>query len=127
MDSSAWIAYFRDDGSRAARLLRDLDLRHETIFVGDLILMEVLRGARDARSARSIEAELRRFPFAELGGREAAVTAAGFYRQLRGLGVTIRSSVDVLIGAFCLREGHALLHQDRDFSPMQEHLGLRCL
>lgn len=128
VDSSAWIAWLRDDGTRAARVLSDLDLRKEGILVGDLVLMEVLRGARSERAARAIEADLRRFAFAELGGREAAVAAANMYRQLRGVGVTIRSSVDMLIGAYCLREGHTLLHQDRgDFRPMERHLGLRCL
>jgi hypothetical protein len=40
------------------------------------------------------------------------------------LGVTIRKTADVIIGTWCIENGHALLHDDRDFIPMQTHLGL---
>jgi predicted nucleic acid-binding protein len=33
----------------------------------------------------------------------------------------------VIIATFCIRYGHVLLHADRDFEPMREHLGLRTL
>jgi predicted nucleic acid-binding protein len=33
----------------------------------------------------------------------------------------------VVIATFCVRYGHVLLHDDRDFEPMREHLGLRTL
>jgi predicted nucleic acid-binding protein len=39
----------------------------------------------------------------------------------------VRKTVDVIIATFCLRYGHVLLHDDRDFEPMREHLGLRTL
>jgi predicted nucleic acid-binding protein len=45
----------------------------------------------------------------------------------KGDGVTVRKTIDVLIGAYCIRHGHALLHADRDFDPMVQHLGLRIL
>jgi predicted nucleic acid-binding protein len=33
----------------------------------------------------------------------------------------------VIIAAFCIRHDHMLLHSDRNFEPMPEHLGLRTL
>jgi predicted nucleic acid-binding protein len=53
------------------------------------------------------------------------VASAQNYRLLRGRGVTVRKTIDVLIATFCIRSGHVLLHTDRDFEPMAEHLGLR--
>ena len=50
--------------------------------------------------------------------------AATNHRRLRALGVTIRKTVDLVIGTFCIERGHTLLHADRDFEPMQRHLGL---
>jgi hypothetical protein len=44
---------------------------------------------------------------------------------LRQRGITIRKTIDVMISTFCIRNGHILLHGDRDFAPMAEHLGLR--
>jgi predicted nucleic acid-binding protein len=53
------------------------------------------------------------------------VSAARLYRQLRGRGVTIGKTIDMLIGAFCIASGFPLLHDDRDFDPMETFLGLR--
>jgi hypothetical protein len=60
-----------------------------------------------------------------LVGREVALRAARNYRLLRRRGVTPRKTIDVLIAGFCLQYDHRLLHADRDFDPMEEHLGLR--
>jgi predicted nucleic acid-binding protein len=49
------------------------------------------------------------------------------YRLLRRQGITARKAVDVIIATFCIRNGHFLLHADRDFAPMAEHLGLRTI
>ena len=46
VDSSVWIAHFRNVVSKQVRLLRAL-FGQEELLVGDIILMEVLRGARD--------------------------------------------------------------------------------
>ena len=128
VDSSAWIGDLRDDRTEAVRTLRSLDPLRDTIVVPDLVLMEVLRGARDETLASRIERNLRQFEIVELGGVVVAVAAARYYRTLRRIGITIRSSIDLLIGAFCIEHGAMLLHHDRaDFVPMQTHLGLVCL
>jgi predicted nucleic acid-binding protein len=41
--------------------------------------------------------------------------------------VTVRKTIDVLIGTYCIQHGHELLHADRDFDSMHRHLGLRVL
>jgi hypothetical protein len=41
------------------------------------------------------------------------------------MGITVRKTIDVIIATFCIDNGHVLLHADRDFEPMAEHLGLR--
>ena len=56
---------------------------------------------------------------------ELAVRAAANYRFLRIRGITIRKTIDIMIGTFCIERGHALLHSDRDFEPMVRLLGLR--
>jgi predicted nucleic acid-binding protein len=96
----------------------------EPILVGDLILLEVLRGARDERHAALLERDLRRFPIQPLLTEAIALRAARHYRQLRSRGITVRKTVDLIIGTFCILHGHRLLHADRDFEPMREHLGL---
>ena len=60
-------------------------------------------------------------------GRELALASARNYRLLRQHGITIRKTIDVMIATFCIHHCHVLLHGDRDFAPMSEHLGLRTL
>ena len=59
--------------------------------------------------------------------RETALVSAGNYRALRAKGVTVRKTIDVLIATFCMENRHILLHSDRDFDPIKEHLGLETL
>jgi predicted nucleic acid-binding protein len=119
-----WIANLRDRDTAAVRRLRQLR-DHEQIIVGDLILLEVLQGARDDLQAVRIEYGLRRFDVVPMLDDTLAVRAAANYRLLRSRGITVRKTVDLIIGTFCIERDHELLHDDRDFDPMVEHLGLR--
>ncbi len=94
------------------------------VGIGDLILLEVLRGARDEAHAARLEHELRQFQVLNMLDDALAAIAARHYRALRSRGVTIRKTADLIIGTYCIENGHALLHDDRDFEPMREHLGL---
>lgn len=126
VDSSVWIANLRDLDTEAVRALRSLD-DPDDILVGDLVLLEVLQGARSEAHAARLETDLRQFRIERMLDEELAVCAARHYRALRDRGVTIRKTIDLIIGTFCLARGHILLHDDRDFDPMAAQLGLRVL
>jgi len=126
VDSSVWIDYLNDAAtSQTARL--DGLIGHEAILVGDIILCEVLQGFRSEAEARRVEALLRGFDLAPMLDPDLAVRVAANYRALRRLGVTVRKTADLIIGTFCIERNHELLHDDRDFVPMEQHLGLRVL
>jgi len=57
-------------------------------------------------------------------GQELALKSAMNYRLLRRKGVTVRKTIDVMIGTFCIHHRLPLLHDDRDFDPMVKLLGL---
>ena len=97
----------------------------DQILIGDLILLEVLQGARDEAHAVQIERALRLFPVVAMLDAGLAIEAARNYRLLRGRGITIRKTIDMIIGTFCLSIGHVLLHNDRDFELMVAQIGLR--
>lgn len=124
VDSSVWINKFRGIQTEAVRTLSKID-DGATILVGDIILLELLQGARTEAQAARIERLMRTFAFENMLDRELSIIAARNFRALRGLGFTIRTSVDLIIATFCIEHDHALLHDDRDFLPMAEHLGLR--
>jgi len=123
VDSSVWIPHLGDIETPEVQRLRAID-EFIDVIVGDLILLEVLQGARSDRDAAMIEEKLRLFSVVPMLDEAVAVAAARNYRRLRTLGVTIRTTGDLIIGTFCIERGHRLLHRDRDFVHMQRHLGL---
>ena len=123
VDSSVWIAHLRGSLTPATAKL-EAAVTLEPILVGDLILLEVLQGARDELAAARIERGLRRFEVVPLLDADLAPRAARNYRRLRDMGITIRKTNDIIIGTFCIERGCLLLHDDRDFVAMEEHLGL---
>ncbi len=124
VDSSVWIDHFRDAATEPVLRLRAL-IERELLLVGDLVLCEVLQGVRSDAEARLVEEALREFELVTLVDPELAIIAAANYRLLRGRGVTARTTVDLVIGTFCIERGHVLLHNDRDFEPMERFLGLQ--
>ena len=127
VDSSVWIDHLRNAVTRPVSQLRSLISREEELLVGDLILCEILQGLRTDTEAKLVEEALREFEVVSLVGPELAVKAAANYRFLRSRGFTIRRTIDLIIGTFCIERGHFLLHGDRDFSPMAQYLGLQTL
>ena len=125
VDSSVWIANLRGIDNAAAFRLRVLtDSADDQLLIGDLILLEVLQGAQNDNHAVRIERELREFPVTRMLDEEIALQAARNYRRLRARGITVRKTIDMITGTFCIERGHRLLHDDRDFDPMTEYLGL---
>ena len=108
----------------AAGRTPDALLGVEPLAIGDLILTEVLqRFQRQSDFDRALAA-LNAFTLVEIAGPDVALQAARNYRTLRGLGVTLRKTIDTLIATRCIESGYALLFSDRDFEPFVEHLGL---
>ncbi len=123
VDSSVWIAHLQGHRTSATAKL-EAAASSQPLLIGDLILLEVLQGARNEEHAVRIEHALRRYSLVHLLSADLAIRAARNYRTLRGLGITVRKTADIIIGTFCIENHHALLHDDRDFAPMQQHLGL---
>jgi predicted nucleic acid-binding protein len=125
VDSSVWIDYFRGLATDEAERL-DALLDTEPLAIGDLILTEVLQGFTNDRDFNAARKLLTSMEVVELGGQDIAIQAARNYRSLRGLGITVRKTIDTLIATRCIESGYALLHNDRGFDAFEQHLGLRC-
>jgi len=123
VDSSVWIDFL--NGRRASHVVAlQAALGKEGIIVGDLMLCEVLQGLDSERTAQQVEALLRRFEIVSMAGDAIAVLAARNFRSLRRRGITVRKTIDLLIGTWCIENRRPLLHHDGDFRPMAQHLGL---
>jgi len=124
VDTSVWINFFKGQQTPATTCLAQT-LGHEHILVGELILCEVLQGARSDQHANELEFSMRQCEFIEMCDGELAVAAATHHRRLRSKGITVRQTIDLLIGTYCIMHRHSLLHANRDFDAMERHLGLK--
>jgi predicted nucleic acid-binding protein len=124
IDTTVWIDYLRGTRTPHADWL-EANLNSERLGLTDLILCEVLQGVSIDSQCYAVQEELLRFEIFETGTVELAVEAAMNYRRLRVAGRTIRKTIDCLIATYCLIEGHALLHNDRDYDPFEDVLGLK--
>ena len=115
---------FRGVSNAPTERLDDL-LSREPLAIGDLILTEVLQGFSDEKAFNEARNLLTSLTVIQLGGQEIAIQAARNFRALRSLGVTVRKTIDTIIATRCIASRYSLLHNDRDFHPFVDHLGLR--
>jgi predicted nucleic acid-binding protein len=126
VDSSVWIDFFNNADHPAVDMLAGLlDHGEVRIVVPDLVLFEVLRGFRSEQGLRQARRLMEGLHVENTASAAVALEAAGHYRSLRALGITVRSSIDVLVATFCIENDYALLHRDRDFRAFERWRGLR--
>ena len=124
VDTSVWIDFYNGILDDRTRRVREL-VGSGTLLMGDLIACEILQGVRDETDAVRVRERVETLPMAAMVGPVVALQAARNYRLLRARGITVRRTIDLLIGTFCIEHRHRLIHNDRDFRPMVEHLGLQ--
>lgn len=116
VDSSVWIAHLRGTNSTGARRLASALAGREPIQMPDIVLLEVLRGARSPRDFLRLERAFVTLPrFVPADARQLARNAALLYARCRWAGFTPRSGNDCLIASCAIEAGLPLLHADQDF------------
>lgn len=126
IETTVWVDYFGGRITPHTDWL-DANIRNPTLALTDLILTEILQGIRDRKEFESTRDELLNFTVLTGDQIKLAVASAGYYRQLRSKGITVRKTIAALIAAVCIEGGHSILHNDRDFDPYEKHFGLKVL
>jgi predicted nucleic acid-binding protein len=124
VDASVWIDYLNGVANSQTDWLNE-NLSSQRLSLTDITLCEVLQGVKDRAQMARVKQYLMAFQIWTTGGTDLALAAADNYRALRDQGITVRKTIDCWIAAFCIREGHSLLHHDRDFNGFEQHLGLK--
>lgn len=124
VDSTVWIDFFRGKATVEVGEVERLLGEGEDVCTCGVVLTEVLQGIREDDDYRRALSRFERLLLLPMS-RETFVRAAELYRSLRRRGITIRKPVDCMIASVCLEHGAALLHNDRDFDPMETHCGLK--
>ncbi|MDN5862354.1 MAG: PIN domain-containing protein [Salinisphaera sp.] len=115
VDSSVWIEHFR---AGTNFVLEDWVALDEVVTCWPVV-QEVLQGFDDQRAFALARDAMIAFSIVESPlGAEVFGAAVDLYRSARRAGIAVRSSVDCLIAACALRNGLAVLHQDRDFDGL---------
>jgi hypothetical protein len=124
VDTSVWIDYFNGVSTKQTDTL-DRILSEQTVLLGDIILTEILQGFDSDKDFRLAKQALDPLDCVHLGGKPLALKAASNFRFLRSKGITIRKTVDMLIGSWCIEHNVELLHCDKDFDQIATQLPLQ--
>ncbi len=95
------------------------------VIIGDLILMELLQGAKTKVNAAAIMKAMAEFQIIQIAGADCAIRASYYFRSLRRNGTTVLKTIDCLIATPCILNNLVLLSSDRDFAPFEAHFGLK--
>ena len=121
IDTSAWVEFLRDTGSKVCNTVDDL--LSGDLAICDAISMEVLAGARDEQHLAQLRGLLARAALVPITAQDYD-QAAALYRTCRRNGETIRKLIDCLIGAVAIRSNAPVLHADADFAALARHTQL---
>ena len=121
VDTSAWIEFLRDTGSRVCHTVDEL--LGADLAICDAISMEVLAGARDELHLAQLRGLLARATFVSITPADYDAGAA-LYRTCRRNGETVRKLIDCLIAAVTIRAHASILHADADFAALARHTPL---
>jgi predicted nucleic acid-binding protein len=121
IDSSIWVEYLRPKGSKKVKdRLREILQKEEVVSCG-IVVVEILRGAKNEEDFRSLHDSLVSLP--QIPIDDAVIERAskwGFLLDRKGKTV---STTDLLIAAAVYKKAK-LLHLDRDFEVISSAVDL---
>lgn len=126
VDSSAWIEFLRSTGSAVHIRLRGMLAAGVELCTTEVVLMEILAGARCDREREELRRLLYgRCTFLSLQAPADYERAADLYQRCRRGGETARKLTDCLIAVVAIRNEAQVLHRDGDFEVIARHAPLR--
>jgi predicted nucleic acid-binding protein len=124
VDASVWIDFFAARATSEVRELKRLLNEGHRVHICGVTLTEVLQGIRKDEDYRRTLAKFEDLRYIAMR-RRMFFAAADMYRSLRRKGITIRNTIDCMIAAVAIEYDLPLLHNDRDFDPIEVHCGLK--
>jgi predicted nucleic acid-binding protein len=125
LDTSVLIEFLNRTGSLSDKTVEALIANDTDIAIAEITLTEVLQGIRSERDYREVKASLMTLPALSLKGHDSYSKAADLYRKCRTKGLTIRSTIDLIIAQTAIENNSELLHNDRDFGAIASVSSLR--
>ena len=126
IDTTVWIDFFAGRQLPHVAALERLLIHREDICICGIVLTEVLQGIRQKSEFRKTKELFNTMIFLPMP-YSVFLGAAEIYRTLRRKGITIRNSIDCMIASVAIENDIMLLHNDRDFIPIEQHHSLKVL
>ena len=123
-DTSAWVEYDRGTRSDVDRRIAELIGSEGPLGVTELVVMEVVAGARNDQREADLRRLLGRCHLLSLDAVADFDAASRIYRQCRRVGVTPRGLVDCMIASVARRHGALLLAHDADLCRVATVMGI---
>ena len=114
VDTSVWVDFFNGHPSPEAEMLAGLIEGEVDIVTCGVVIAEFFQGIRNRRSLARLEQFFRDMNCLKPREPDSYLAAAELYRNLRGRGVSVRSTIDCLIARLAEEAGVFLLAKDRD-------------
>jgi predicted nucleic acid-binding protein len=123
LDTSAWVEYLRDTGSRTCEEVERLLLDDAAeVCTTPPVVMELLAGATSETAHAQLELLTAALPRLAIDGDVDFAAAAAVYRTLRRGGTTARGLLDCLIAVVAARHDVELVHRDADLARVAQAL-----
>lgn len=124
VDTTVWIDFLAARSAPHVETLETLIDKREDICICGIILTEVLQGIHKESQFRETRDLFKSLIFLPMEYR-TFLRSAEIYRTLRQRGITIRKPVDCMIASVAIENDIPLLHNDKDFNPIEKHCGLK--
>lgn len=119
VDTSVFINFFRGRETAGTAYLDSLIASGEEFCINEFIYQELLQGAKDEKEFATLKSYLSEVPLYSLKlGVQSYENAALLNFRCRRKGITIRSTIDLLIAETAIENNIPLLHDDEDFTNM---------
>ncbi len=116
VDTSVVLDYLKNIENQKSKIFQDILERKILYCISNYIFLEVLQGAKTHKEFEVLKEYLGSLPFYDLTeGKLSFEKVAKLNPQCRDAGVTVRSTVDLILVQIALEHDMALLHNDRDF------------
>lgn len=118
VDTSVLINYLKNVEDEYSNALNILIENNYPIGINNFIYQEVLQGAKTKKEYEILKRYLSKFHFYELEERSSYEKAALMNVECRNHGITVRSTIDLLIAQTAIENEVMLLTNDSDFVNM---------
>ncbi|MCI7437060.1 MAG: PIN domain nuclease [Spirochaetia bacterium] len=119
VDTSVFINYFRGKETKGTLFLDKLIQNEESFCINEFIYQEILQGSKGEKEFLTLKSYLKDIPLYSLKlGIQSFENAALLNFRCRRKGVTIRSTIDLLIAETAIENNIALLQDDEDYVNM---------